>query len=110
MNGSYKVKESNLIAGTSFPVRKEFLQFEAGTYSRGELIECDPTTKKLKKCTNLDNLVGVMVNDVTLEDGQKETIYVTGIFYIGEIVKDSSLTDDLAIQLAGLKRNIYFEK
>lgn len=51
-----------------------------------------------------------MVNDVTLEDGQKETIYVTGIFYIGEIVKDSSLTDDLAIQLAGLKRNIYFEK
>lgn len=43
MNGSYEVKESNLIAGTSFPVRKEFLEFEAGTYLRGELIECDPT-------------------------------------------------------------------
>ena len=110
MNGSYEIKESNLIAGTGFPVRKEFLQFEAGIYSKGELIEYNSVTKKLKKCINLDNLIGVMVNDATLEDGQKSTIYVTGIFYIGEIIKDPSLTDDLATQLAGLKRNIYFEK
>lgn len=109
MNGSYEIKESNLIAGVGFPVRKEFLQFEAGAYLRGELIEYNSVTKKLKKCTNLDNLIGVMVNDATLKDGQENTIYVTGIFYIKEIIKDLSLTDDLAIQLAGLKRNIYFE-
>lgn len=70
---------SNLKRDLTFPFYTDQVEFEAGEYKMGDLVEL--SGDKVKKITAPGNIYGVVTDDFTADTtNKKSTIYLTGSF------------------------------
>lgn len=70
---------SNLKRDLQFPFYTEKVEFEPGEYKMGDLVEL--SAGKVKKITNAAEVYGVVTDDFTADnDNKNSTIYLTGSF------------------------------
>ena len=83
---------SNLKRNLQFPFYTEKVEFEAGEYKMGDLVEF--ATGKVKKLTTATEIYGVVTDDFTADtNNKKSTVYLTGSFnekYINFNEKDKA--------------------
>jgi len=100
------IKPENLKAGGVVPYLVEPMGFVAGTYTRGMLLELDPTTLKLSKCTDETKFFGVLSEDVIVKTTETAMVYVSGMFYKTGVIKEDAI-DIEKIRIHGISKNIY---
>ncbi|WP_028856092.1 hypothetical protein [Psychrilyobacter atlanticus] len=96
----------NLKAGGVVPYLVEPMGFVAGTYTRGMLLELDPTTLKLSKCTDETKFFGILSEDAVVKTTETAMVYVSGMFYKNGVIKEDA-TDIEKIRINGIPKNIY---
>lgn len=84
---------SNLKRDLQFPFYTEKVEFEAGEYKMGDLVELT-VTGKVKKLNTAAEIYGVVTDDFKVDtNNKKSTVYLTGSFnekYIGFNGKDKA--------------------
>jgi len=100
------ITPENLKAGGVVPYLVEPMGFVAGTYERGMLLELDPTTLKLSKCTDETKFFGVLSEDVVVTGAETAMVYVSGMFYKTGVIKEEAI-DIEKIRIHGISKNIY---
>ncbi|MCS5421258.1 MULTISPECIES: hypothetical protein [Psychrilyobacter] len=100
------ITPENLKAGGVVPYLVEPMGFTAGIYTRGMLLELDPATLKLSKCTDETKFFGVLSEDVVVTGTETAMVYVSGMFYKTGVIKEDA-TDIEKIRIHGIPKNIY---
>ncbi len=100
------ITPENLKAGGVVPYLVEPMGFVVGTYKRGMLLELDPTTLKLSKCTDETKFFGVLSEDIVVTATETAMVYVSGMFYKTGVIKEDA-TDIEKIRIHGISKNIY---
>ena len=84
---------SNLKRDLQFPFYTEKVEFEAGEYKMGDLVELT-VAGKVKKLNTAAEIYGVVTDDFKVDtNNKKSTVYLTGSFnekYIGFNGKDKA--------------------
>ena len=71
---------SNLKRDLQFPFYTEKVEFEAGEYKMGDLVELS-TAGKVKKLNTATEIYGVVTDDFKADtNNKKSTVYLTGSF------------------------------
>ena len=84
---------SNLKRDLQFPFYTEKIEFEAGEYKMGDLVELT-TDGKVKKLNTVAEIYGIVTDDFKADtNNKKSTVYLTGSFnekYVGFNGKDKA--------------------
>lgn len=96
----------NLKAGGVVPYLVEPMGFTVGTYTRGMILQLDPATLKLSKCTDETKFFGVLSEDIVVTGTETAMVYVSGMFYKNGVIKEEA-TDIEKIRIHGIPKNIY---
>ena len=101
-------KRKNIKGSLEFPFLVEKMKFEVGLYEEGAIVEYDPDTKKLKPCTDPENLYGVVTDEVTITTQNTEApVYITGIFNYKALTNPASIAKEL-LNINGRKLSLFF--